>query len=89
MSLVTDAWRAVNWKDVQAWTILAAFGLWANLSILLPGSEYYGPPTMSGYRPLYFRSGFLFYCITMAVTVPLIWKFPMLPMYYKMVTFAG
>lgn len=89
VTLVKDAWRAVNWKDIEVWSILIAFATWANLSMLLPGEEYYGPPTMSGYRPLYFRSGFLFYVISMAITVPLMWAFPMLPLYYKFVTFAG
>lgn len=87
--VVTDAWGSVNWKDWEVWTLVVVVALWATLSLLLPGQEYHGPPTLSGFRPVYYRSGFYFYLISMLVVVPLIWHFHLLHWYYKFVTFAG
>lgn len=88
-TLVQDAWRAVNWRDREVWGIVTAAAGWATLSLLLPGSPYYGPPTLSGFRPVYKKSGFLFYLISMSVILPLLWYTSILHLYTKFVTFAA
>lgn len=88
-NLVSHAWSAVNWTDVEVWTIIAVAGVWATVSLLLPGDTYYGPVTVTGFRPMYKKSGFLFYILSMAVTCPLLWYTSVLHLYPKFVTFAA
>ena len=89
LSVVKNAWRVVEWRDCEVWSIIAVFACWASISILFPGSLYYGPPTLSGFRPVYKKSGFLFYVISMAIIIPVLSYVPVLHLYYKFVTFAG
>lgn len=87
--LVREAWKAIDWLDPQIWGLVIVSLSWAILSMLLPGEEYQGPPTLTGFRPTYYKSGFKFYLISMAIYLPLIWKFSMLNFYYKFVSLAG
>ena len=89
IKLVRDAWAAVNWRDHEVMAIIAGTVSWATISLLLPGSRYFGPPTLSGFRPEYKKSGFLFYLISMSVLVPVIWYNSVLHLYPKFVTFGG
>ncbi|KAI1289526.1 7-dehydrocholesterol reductase [Halotydeus destructor] len=89
IGLVKSSWRSVNWTDWSVWTAVGVLFLWSNLSLLLPGKEFHGPPTQSGFRPTYYRSGPLFYILTMATVVPLVWSYPMLAWYYKFTTLSA
>ena len=87
--LMMDAWSHVDWYDTEVMMIIGIAAIWATLSLLLPGKTYYGPQTVTGFRPQYRNSGFLFYLISMAVTVPLIWRCEVSHLYPKLVTFGG
>lgn len=89
VNLVSRAWSAVRWKDGEVWSIIAVAASWATVSVLLPGEIYYGPVTLSGFRPSYKKSGFKFYIISMAFLIFCLWYFPVLHLYNKFVTFAG
>lgn len=88
-TLISDAWRAVKWNDTEIWSIIGIFAVYASLSLLLPGSLYHGPATLSGFRPVYKKSGFLFYLMSMAIIIPILSTCSVLHLYYKFVTFAG
>ncbi|XP_065305419.1 uncharacterized protein [Dermacentor albipictus] len=52
----------------EAWTFAVAFTLYSGLSIpLLAGKAYRGPPTSSGFRPVYRNSGFTYYVLSMLI----------------------
>lgn len=71
--IIPNAWSMVKWNIWQFYALTAILTVWGSLSILfLGGRKYYGPPTLSGHRPEYTHSGFRFYIISMAVTVPMI-----------------
>lgn len=89
VQLVGDAWSSVNWHDREVMCIIAGAAIWATLSLLLPGRQYFGPPTLSGFRPEYKKSGFLFYLISMALLVTIIFSTSVVHLYPKFVTFGG
>ncbi|XP_077488070.1 uncharacterized protein LOC144098956 isoform X2 [Amblyomma americanum] len=63
-----DAWTLHGAGTPQTWIFLAIFTAYSGLSLLvLPGEIYYGPPTLTGHRPVYRNTGFLYYVITMAI----------------------
>lgn len=65
-----DAWTLHGAGTPQTWVFLAMFAVYSGLSLLvLPGEIYYGPPTLTGHRPVYRKSGFTYYVITMALAV--------------------
>lgn len=88
-NLVRRAWSAVRWSDVEVWSVILVAAIWATISVLFPGETYYGPVTLSGFRPTYKKSGFLFYILSMSILVPLLWYTSVLHLYQKFVTFAG
>lgn len=87
--VVSNAWAAVNWRDREVICIIAGSAVWATLSLLLPGSTYFGPPTLSGFRPEYKKSGFLFYLISMSALITVVWNTSVVHLYPKFVTFGG
>lgn len=77
-------------NDHECLTILATILLWGILTlIILPGKPYFGPPTKNNFRPQYWNNGFLFYLLSMAIVLPLIWHFSVLHLYYKFITLIG
>lgn len=89
-ALIKKAWSEVDWADGECWTIIGATFLWGILTmILIPGRKYHGPPTHNNFRPTYWDNGFRFYLLSMSIVGPLIWKYSMLHLYYKLPTFCG
>uniref|UniRef100_G3MS90 7-dehydrocholesterol reductase n=1 Tax=Amblyomma maculatum TaxID=34609 RepID=G3MS90_AMBMU len=63
-----DAWTFHGAGTPQTWVFLAIFIAYSGLSLLvLPGEIYYGPPTLTGHRPIYRKTGFIYYVITMVI----------------------
>lgn len=53
---------------LEAWAFAVTFTLYSALSIqLLAGKAYRGPPTSSGFRPVYRNSGFTYYVLSMLI----------------------
>ncbi|KAM7306631.1 7-dehydrocholesterol reductase isoform X1 [Ixodes scapularis] len=68
-----DSWTARGLGTYETWLFLLLFIAYSGLSlVILPGKVYYGPPTSSGHRPLYSRTGVLYYTLTMGITSYLI-----------------
>lgn len=68
LSFWYDAWTLHGAGTPQTWVFLAIFTAYSGLSLLiLPGETYYGPPTLTGHRPVYRKTGFMYYIITMAI----------------------
>ncbi|XP_046915001.1 lamin B receptor [Dermatophagoides farinae] len=83
-NLTKHVWSSVDFFDGECWSIVIIALIWALLSLLiLPGKKYYGPPTINNYRPQYWQTGFKFYLISMTITIPLIWHYSVLHLYYK------
>lgn len=63
-----DAWTLHGAGTPQSWVFLTIFTVYSGLSLLvLPGETYYGPPTSTGHRPVYRKTGFTYYVITMVL----------------------
>ncbi|KAL3243548.1 hypothetical protein MRX96_020146 [Rhipicephalus microplus] len=66
---VYNACTCYGFGTLEAWTFAVAFILYSALSILLlDGKAYRGPPTSSGYRPVYRNSGFTYYVLSLLIT---------------------
>ncbi len=75
--------------DIECWLIVGVVFSWSFLAMLfLPGSWYYGPETAT-FRPKYRHNAWSFYLLSMLFSVPLIWCFSVLHLYYKFTTFIG
>lgn len=71
--LIPSAWCSVKWDIWQFYALTGILTVWGSVSILfLGGRRYYGPPTLSGYRPEYTHSGFRFYLLSITATIPLV-----------------
>lgn len=76
--------------DTECWIIVSVIFIWSLVTMMiLPGKIHYGPPTRSNYRPKYCNSGWMFYLLSLSITVPLIWHYSVLHLYYKFSTFIG
>ncbi|XP_075534065.1 uncharacterized protein LOC142567798 isoform X2 [Dermacentor variabilis] len=63
-----ESWASQGFAALETWAFIVAFTVYSGLSLLLiHGSTYHGPPTSSGYRPVYRKSGFTYYVITMTI----------------------
>lgn len=78
-----------NRYDVECWSLVIGLLLWGIISLQFPGSLYYGPPTSNGFRPKYWNNGFRFYIISMLIAVPVVAKYSVLHLYYKIPTLTG
>ena len=89
INLFFTSWSSVRFNDLECWIIIVCTGVWSFLSSLLPGREFQGPATISGFRPTYKKSGFLFYIISLAVIISCLWHRSVLHLYYSFTTFSG
>lgn len=89
VKLFTSTWSSVKWGDLESWFIIVSTAVWCVISTLLPGQAYQGPATVSGFRPAYKRTGFLFYIMSLAVIVPYLWHYSVLHLYYTFISFSG
>ncbi|XP_054157066.1 uncharacterized protein LOC128955422 [Oppia nitens] len=80
---VLEAYHSIKWSDLECWSVVGGLILWGIISLHFPGRKYHGPPTPNGYRPEYWHSGFKYYIISMIIICPLIWKYSVLHLYYK------
>ncbi len=76
----------MNRYDIECWSIVVGLLVWGVISLHFPGPEYFGPPTSNGFIPRYWHNGFRFYCISMLIAIPLLAKFSVLHLYYKIPT---
>ncbi|KAK8788493.1 hypothetical protein V5799_021730 [Amblyomma americanum] len=61
-----DAWTKRGFGTLDSWQFLIVFMIYSSLSIeALGGSRYQGPPTSTGFTPVYWHSGFTYYVLTM------------------------
>lgn len=68
MKFWLGSWTSQGVATVETWAFIVAFTAYSGLSlVLIPGSTYHGPPTSSGHRPVYRKSGFTYYVITMSI----------------------
>ncbi|XP_023237987.1 7-dehydrocholesterol reductase-like [Centruroides sculpturatus] len=67
VDFVLRAWKSSLVFDPEIVALLAAYTLWSASALLILGGEaYYGPPTSTGHRPRYLRSGFKYYLASLA-----------------------
>ncbi|XP_037581782.2 uncharacterized protein LOC119465009 [Dermacentor silvarum] len=68
MKFWLGSWTSQGVATLETWSFIVAFTAYSSLSlVLIPGSTYHGPPTLSGHRPVYRKSGFTYYVITMSI----------------------
>jgi hypothetical protein len=79
----------MNRYDIECWSLVIGLLLWGVLSLYIPGQEYYGPQTTNGFRPKYWNNGFKFYLISMFIAIPVIAKYSVIHLYYKIPTLIG
>ncbi|KAL1477312.1 hypothetical protein MTO96_035832 [Rhipicephalus appendiculatus] len=81
------SWTGQTFLTLEIWAFIATYTAYSCLSlVLLPGSTYYGPPTSTGHRPVYRKSGFTYYVITMSLAafILLVIDVPCQNMYRRM-----
>ncbi|XP_075550678.1 uncharacterized protein LOC142584415 [Dermacentor variabilis] len=70
LSFLWESWTAYGLGPRDCWQFLMVFALHSSLSIeALRGKKYWGPPTCSGHKPVYWNNGFTYYVLTMAIAV--------------------
>lgn len=89
VNLFSASWSTVRWNDLECWLIIVVTCVWSLLSSLLPGREFQGPATISGFRPSYKKSGLLFYIISLGLIISCLWHRSVLHLYYSFTTFSG
>lgn len=87
-----ESWTGHSFPCImKMWIFIASYTVYSGLCLLLlPGSTYYGPPTSTGHRPEYRKSGITYYFITMGISafVLLVMDAPCQAMYRSMPGFA-
>ncbi|XP_054152972.1 uncharacterized protein LOC128951733 [Oppia nitens] len=86
---IQNAWLTVHWFDLQCWTAIGLLLGWGLISLHLPAKPYNGPITSNGFTPKYWHTGFRFYLISMAITVPLLYIYRVSHLFDKLYDFTG
>lgn len=90
-NLWIESWTGQTFLTLETWAFIGVYTAYSGLSLLLiPGSTYYGPPTSTGHRPAYRKSGFTYYVITMSIAafILLVINVPCQTLYRRMPGFA-
>merc|ERR1712123_262684 len=69
-----------NPGSLFSWTVVLIFLLWSFISLKVPARTFLGPTTPSGYVPAYSANGVLYYIVSLAAYLALVFAVPSLPL---------